>query len=140
MGTEQRRLSSSRRNALKNIIRLIPAVVILATMLSAVSCNNNNGLLPQSGGGGSNSPTATPTAGTGALAFVTNFNDGMVSSFTIDGSGALTPIQAATNGKVGVVDQRGAFVYTAKHTAESNKSMAAARRIGDNSNRIVARF
>ena len=77
MGTEQRRLSSSRRNALKNVIRLIPAVVIMATMLSAVSCNNNNGLLPQdNGGSGSKSPTGTPTAGTGALAFVTKFNDG----------------------------------------------------------------
>src|ERR1700722_6783011 len=82
MGTKQRRLSSSRRNALKNVIRLIPAVVILGTMLSAVSCNNNNGLLPQDNGNGSNTLTASPTAGPGALAFVTNFNDGIVSSFT----------------------------------------------------------
>ncbi len=55
MGTEQRnRLSLSRRNALKNVIRLIPAVVIMVVMLSAVSCNNNNGLLPQDNGGGPN--------------------------------------------------------------------------------------
>ena len=85
MGTEQRnRLSSSRRNALKNVIRLIPAVVIIAAMLNTVSCTNNNGLITPSGSGngGSATPTATSTAGTGALAFVTNFNDGMVSSFT----------------------------------------------------------
>ena len=80
--TQGIRLSFSGRNALKNIIRLIPAVVIMAAMLNTVSCNNNNGLLPQDNGDGSNTPTATPTAGTGALAFVTNFNDGKVSSFT----------------------------------------------------------
>jgi 6-phosphogluconolactonase (cycloisomerase 2 family) len=119
MGTEQRRLFSSRRNALKNVIRLIPAVVILATMISAVSCNNNNGLLPQSGGGGSNSPTATPTAGTGALAFVTNFNDGKVSSFTRN---ILTGVlkqtgqvkAGAKSGPRGVIaSPSGSFLYVA---------------------------
>ena len=75
--------SSSGRTAFKNLVRLIPAVVIIAATLNTVSCNNNNGLLPQvHGGGGSKSPTATPTSGAGALAFVTNFNDGKVSSFT----------------------------------------------------------
>ena len=121
MGTEQRRLSSSRRNALKNVIRLIPAVVIMAMMLSAVSCNNNNGLLPQdNGGSGSNCPTGTPTAGTGALAFVTNFNDAMVSSFTrniLTGVLKLTKGQVtagAKNGPRGVIAApSGSFLYVA---------------------------
>jgi 6-phosphogluconolactonase (cycloisomerase 2 family) len=119
MGTEQRRLSSSRRNALKNVIRLIPAVVILATMLSAVSCNNNNGLLPQDNGGGSKSPTATPTAGTGALAFVTNFNDGKVSSFTRNITTGVLKLQGqvkagAKSGPRGVIaSPSGSFLYVA---------------------------
>ena len=118
MGIDQRRLSSSRRNALKNVIRLIPAVVILATMLSAVSCTNNNGLLPQDNG--SNSPTATPTAGTGTLAFVTNFNDGKVSSFTrniLTGALKLTKGQVTAGAKSGprgvVASPSGSFLYVA---------------------------
>jgi DNA-binding beta-propeller fold protein YncE len=120
MGTEQRnRLFSSRRNALKNVIRLIPAVVIMAVMLSAVSCNNNNGLLQQVHGGGSNSPTGTPTAGTGALAFVTNFNDAMVSSFTRNiTTGVLKRTgQVKAGAKMGprgvVASPSGSFLYVA---------------------------
>jgi DNA-binding beta-propeller fold protein YncE len=122
MGTEQRRLSSSRRNALKNIIRLIPAVVILATMLSAVSCNNNNGLLPQDNGNGSNSPTATPTAGTGTLGFVTNFNDGMVSSFTRNTVTGVLKLKSqvtagAKKGPKGVAAApSGSFLYVANNS------------------------
>jgi len=119
MGTEQRRLSSSRRNALKNVIRLIPAVVILATMLNTVSCTNNNGLLPQDNGG-SNSPTATPTAGTGTLAFVTNFNDAKVSSFTRNITTGLLTLHkgqvtaGAKNGPRGVIaSPSGSFLYVA---------------------------
>jgi DNA-binding beta-propeller fold protein YncE len=112
---------SSRGTALRNIIRLIPAVVVIAAILNTVSCNGNHTLFPQvnGGGGGSKSPTATPTAGTGSLAFVTNFNDGMVSSFTRNIiSGALTltgQVKAGANqGPRGVVaSPNGNFLYVA---------------------------
>jgi len=118
---QRNRLSSSRRTTLKNVIRLIPSVVIMAAILNTVSCRNNNGLLPQvSGGGGSSTPTAVPTAGTGALAFVTNFNDGKVSSFrrnTTTGALTLTNPQVtagANNGPRGVVaSPNGNFLYVA---------------------------
>ena len=80
MATEQRiGFSLSRRAALGNVIRLIPALVITVAMLVTFSCNSSGLLDPVSDSG---SPTATPTSGTGALAFVTNFNDAKVSSFT----------------------------------------------------------
>ena len=116
------RLGSSRGTALRNIIRLIPAVVVIAATLNTVSCTGNHTLFPQSngGGGGSKSPTATPTTGTGSLAFVTNFNDGMVSSFTRNPtSGALTltnpQVKAGANhGPRGVVaSPNGNFLYVA---------------------------
>jgi DNA-binding beta-propeller fold protein YncE len=116
------RVGSSRGTALRNIIRLIPAVVILAVTLNTVSCNSNHGLFPEvhGGGGGSHTPTSTPTAGTGSLAFVTNFNDGMVSSFTRNtASGALTltnpQVKAGANqGPRGVVaSPNGNFLYVA---------------------------
>jgi 6-phosphogluconolactonase (cycloisomerase 2 family) len=109
--------ASSRRAAFKNLVRLIPAVVILAATLNTVSCKNNNGLISQ--GGGSNSPTATPTSGTGALAFVTNFNDGKVSSFTRNTStGVLTHTGQVTagakSGPRGVIaSPSGSFLYVA---------------------------
>jgi 6-phosphogluconolactonase (cycloisomerase 2 family) len=116
------RLGSSRGTALRNIIRLIPAVVVIAATLNTVSCNGNT-IFPQvhgGGGGGSKSPTATATAGTGSLAFVTNFNDGKVSSFTRNiSTGALTltnpQVKAgAKNGPRGVVaSPNGNFLYVA---------------------------
>jgi DNA-binding beta-propeller fold protein YncE len=116
---EMRRLSPG-RSALRNIIRLIPAVVILAATLDMVSCNNNNGLFPQvHGGGGSHTPTATPTTGTGALAFVTNFNDGMVSSFTRNTTTGVLKLKGqvtagAKKGPRGVVAApSGSFLYVA---------------------------
>jgi 6-phosphogluconolactonase (cycloisomerase 2 family) len=117
------RLGSSRGTALRNIIRLIPAVVVIAATLNTVSCTGNHTLFPTvhgGGGGGSKTPTATPTAGTGALAFVTNFNDGKVSSFTRNTTtGALTltnpQVKAgAKNGPRGVVaSPNGHFLYVA---------------------------
>jgi DNA-binding beta-propeller fold protein YncE len=109
--------SSSRRAAFKNLVRLIPAIVILAATLNTVSCKNGNGLFSQGGGG--NSPTASPTAGTGALAFVTNFNDGKVSSFTRNTStgvlkhtGQVTA--GAKSGPRGVIAApSGSFLYVA---------------------------
>jgi 6-phosphogluconolactonase len=67
------------RTILKNFIRLLPAAVLIATMINTVSCNTG-GLLTLAGNSGS--PTPTPTPGTGALGFVSNFADGKVASFT----------------------------------------------------------
>jgi 6-phosphogluconolactonase (cycloisomerase 2 family) len=127
MATERRnRLSPSWRNALKNVIRLIPAVVIIAAMLNTVSCNNNNGLLTPDNGNGSATPTATATAGTGALAFVTNFNDGMVSSFTrkttsgvLKRTGQVTA--GAKKGPKGLVasPSNGSFLYVANNADDN---------------------
>lgn len=126
MATERRnRLSPSWRNALKNVIRLIPAVVIIAAMLNTVSCNNNNGLLTPDNGNGSATPTATATAGTGALAFVTNFNDGMVSSFTRNTkNGKLTHTGQVTAGAKGgpkgvVASPNGSFLYVANNNDDN---------------------
>ncbi len=119
------RLGSSRGTALRNIIRLIPAVVVIAATLNTVSCNGNHTLFPQTNGGGggghgSKSPTGTPTVGTGSLAFVTNFNDGMVSSFTrVPATGVLTLTNpqvtaGANHGPRGVVaSPNGNFLYVA---------------------------
>lgn len=117
MAIEQsNRLSPSGRYALKNIIRLIPAVVIVAALLNTVSCGN--GLLDPVNSG-SATPTSTSTAGTGALAFVTNFNDGMVSSFTrniktgvLKRTGQVTA--GAKKGPRGVIAApSGSFLYVA---------------------------
>ena len=121
MAVPQRiRLASSRSTALRNIVRLIPAVVIIAATLNTVSCNSNSGLFPEvHGGGGSKTPTSTATAGTGSLAFVTNFNDGKVSSFTRNiTTGALTHTgqtkAGAKNGPRGVIaSPNGDFLYVA---------------------------
>jgi 6-phosphogluconolactonase (cycloisomerase 2 family) len=93
-------LPSKRRIAFKNIVRLIPALVIIAATLNTVSCNSSGLLTPVSSN--STTPTSTPTAGTGALAFVTNFNDGKVSSFT-------------RNTTTGVLKRTGQFTAGAKH-------------------------
>jgi 6-phosphogluconolactonase len=128
MATERNRLSSSRRNTIKNIIRLIPAVVMIAALLNTASCNSNNGLFPQvHGGGGSKTPTSTPTAGTGALAFVTNFNDGKVSSFKRNPTtGALTLTKpqvtaGAKKGPKGLVASpgNGSFLYVANNADDN---------------------
>jgi|GEM_PF-472450 len=117
MATEQgRRPSFYRRTALKNIVRLIPTVGILAAMLNVLSCGSSGLLSPA---GSSGSPTATPTTGTGTLAFVTNYNDGKVSSFTRNTTtGVLTRTGQVTAGaKTGprgvVASPSGAFLYVA---------------------------
>jgi DNA-binding beta-propeller fold protein YncE len=113
------RRSWSGRIALKNIIRLIPAVVILAATLNTVSCGNSGLLTPVNSG--SNTPTATPTTGTGALAFVTNFNDGMVSSFTRNTTTGVLKLKSqmtagAKKGPKGVVAApSGSFLYVANN-------------------------
>ena len=116
-----RQSTVSRRDeiALKNIIRLIPAVVIMAVMLNTVSCGQQWTALRRSAAAVPTTPTATPTAGTGALAFVTNFNDGKVSSFTRNTkTGALKRTGQVTAGaKKGprgvIAAPSGSFLYVA---------------------------
>ncbi len=115
MATAQdRRPSLSSRTALKNIVRLIPVAVILAAMLNVLSCGEG-GLLSSDNNSGS--PTATPTTGTGTLAFVTNYKDGKVSSFTRNTTtGVLTltgqVAAGAKSGPRGLVSTSG-FLYVA---------------------------
>jgi 6-phosphogluconolactonase (cycloisomerase 2 family) len=105
----------SRRAALKNIVRLIPAVVIIAAMLDTFSCGSSGLLQPANSG----SASGTPTPGTGALAFVTNFNDGKVSSFTRNTTtGALKHTGQVTAGKKSgprgvIATPNGLFLYVA---------------------------
>ncbi len=105
MATEQgSRLSFCGRTTLGNIVRLIPALVIIAATLNTLSCGSSGLLSPA----GSGSPTAIPTTGTGALAFVTNYNDGKVSSFTRNiTTGALKHTGQVTAGKKGKSGPRG---------------------------------
>ena len=119
------RRPSSGRTVFKNIVRVFPALVIIAATINTVSCKNNNGLLQQTGGGGGATasgsliPTSTPTAAAAALAFVTNFNDAQVSSFTRNTStGALTHTGQVTagakHGPRGVIAApSGNFLYVA---------------------------
>jgi DNA-binding beta-propeller fold protein YncE len=121
MPTDQR-IGFSTRSTFKNIVRLIPAVVIIAVTLNTLSCGSNGLLQPANS---SNSPTSTPTAGTGQLAFVTNFNDGKVSSFTrntttgvLKRSGQVTA--GAKKGPKGVVAApSGSFLYVANNSDDN---------------------
>jgi 6-phosphogluconolactonase (cycloisomerase 2 family) len=119
MATEQdirlsRRSGFSARTAFKNIVLLIPAVAIIAATLNTLSCGSPGLLTPVSS---STSPTATPTSTAGTLAYVTNYNDGKVSSFTRNTTtGALKHTGQVTAGKKkgprGVVAS-GHFLYVA---------------------------
>jgi 6-phosphogluconolactonase (cycloisomerase 2 family) len=121
MATAQR-IRLSRRATLKNILRLIPAIVIIAVTLNTLSCGTPGLLDPVNG---SNSPTATPTSGTGALAFVTNFKAGNVTSFTRNTTtGVLkrTGVVAAgaASGPKGIVAApSGDFVYVANNADDN---------------------
>lgn len=117
MATEQRiGFSLSRRTALGNALRLIPALVIMVAMLVTYSCDSPGLLDPISDSG---SPTATPTSGSGTLAFVTNFNDAKVSSFTRNTTtGALKHTGQVVAGKKSgprglVATPNGQFLYVA---------------------------
>lgn len=107
------------RIALKHVFLLIPAVVIMAVTLNTVSCGNSGLLTPVNSD--SNTPTATPTTGTGALAFVTNFKDGMVSSFTRNITTGVLKLRSqvtagAKSGPKGVVAApSGSFLYVANN-------------------------
>jgi len=126
MATEQdirlsTRSAPARRAALKNIVRLIPAVVLIAATLNTLSCGDR-GLL---GANDLGSATAAPTTGTGALAFVTNYKDGKVSSFTRNTTtGVLKYTGQVTAGtKAGpkgvVAAPSGSFLYVA-NSADDN--------------------
>ena len=117
-------MSSTRLAAFRNIVLLIPAVVIMAATLNTMSCKSGGGgLLPTAGG--SHTPTSSPTAGTGALAFVTNFNDGKVSSFTRNTTtGALKRTgQVMAGAKMGpkgvVASANGNFLYVANRADDN---------------------
>ena len=109
------------RIALWNVFLLIPAVVIMAVTLNTVSCSNNGLLHQVHGGSGSQTPTATPTTGTGALAFVTNFTDAKVSSFTRNLTTGVLKLKSqvtagAKKGPKGVVAApSGSFLYVANN-------------------------
>ncbi|HYL59564.1 MAG TPA: beta-propeller fold lactonase family protein [Candidatus Acidoferrales bacterium] len=111
------------RNVLRNAIRMIPVVVLPALMLATYSCGN--GLFPEVGSSSSGNATGSPTPGTGALAFVTNFNAGTLSSFTRNTTtGALkrtgTTSAGAKKGPKGVVAAvAGGFLYAA-NVADDN--------------------
>src|SRR5271168_3591910 len=100
----ERSVLAQRATILKNFVRVIPAVVILAATLNTLSCRTSG--IGGSSSSSSASPTSTSTA-VGTLAFVTNFNDGKVSSFTRNTTtGVLThtgQVTTAKNGPRGVV-------------------------------------
>ncbi len=85
-------------------------------MLVTYSCGSPGLLDPISDNG---SPTATPTSGSGTLAFVTNFNDAKVSSFTRNTTtGALKHTGQVVAGKKSgprgvVATPNGEFLYVA---------------------------
>lgn len=89
----------------------------MAATLNTLSCGSGGLLTPVDSG--STTPTSTPTTGTGALAFVTNFNDGKVSSFKRNTTtGVLTHsgqvLVGAKKGPRGVVAApSGSFLYVA---------------------------
>ena len=110
------------RNVLKNIIRLIPVAVLMAATLDTVSCGGH-GLFGAATSSASSS--ASPSPGSGALAFVTNFNDGKVASFTRNTASGLlkrtsTTQAGAKKGPKSVVSaSSGSFLYVA-NVADDN--------------------
>jgi 6-phosphogluconolactonase (cycloisomerase 2 family) len=104
---------------LTRVIYLVPAFVVSAMIMGTLSCRTTGS------GGSSNSATATATPGTGALAFVTNFNDGKVSSFTRNTSTGVLKRTAQTTagakkGPKGVVAApSGSFLYVANNSDDN---------------------
>ena len=107
------------RITLANVVRLVPAVLILAVTLSAASCNGSGGGLF---GEASSTPTSTVTPGNGGLAWVTTFASGNVSSFTRNTTtGVLkrtgTVAAGAKNGPTSVVAApSNSFVYVVNNS------------------------
>ncbi len=116
----RRDIGSLDRTIIKNIVRLTPAAVLMAATLNSASCGKAS-IFQQTGGGSSSS--ATPTPATGALAFVTNFTDGKVSSFTRNTTtGVLkreSQIKAgASGGPKGLIASKG-FLYVANNADDN---------------------
>lgn len=66
------------RSTLTSLIRLVLGASLIAATISTISCHTS-GLL---GADGSAASSATPTPGSGALGFVSNFAAGNIASFT----------------------------------------------------------
>lgn len=129
----------------KNLIRMIPAAILMGLTLNSLSCGKVS-LFSQSSS--SNTPTATPTSSVttsptatptasptlarsarstpspaGSLAFVTNFADARISSFTRNpATGALTLagtiVAGAGNGPKGLVASNN-FLYVANNADDN---------------------
>ena len=82
------------RSILKNLIRMVPAIVAIAATIYTISCGAPGLGLGEPGSGAASS--ATPTPGTGALAFVSNFTAGNVASFTRNTSTGILKRTAIT--------------------------------------------
>jgi 6-phosphogluconolactonase (cycloisomerase 2 family) len=111
------------RSVLKYFIPIVPAVMLIAATIN-MSCNTS-GLPNLVTNSGSATPTSTSTAGTGSLAFVSNFGAGNVASFTRNTTtGALTRTATiaagAKSGPKGLgLASGGGFLYVANR-ADNN--------------------
>jgi 6-phosphogluconolactonase (cycloisomerase 2 family) len=109
---------------LRNLVMLMPALLVMAVTLDTASCGSG-GLLQPATSSGTASPTGTATTNAGAFAFVTNFNDAKVSTLTrntttgvLKHSGAV--LAGAKKGPHGlVVAPSNAFLYVA-NVADDN--------------------
>jgi 6-phosphogluconolactonase (cycloisomerase 2 family) len=113
------------RTILKNVIRIFPAIILIAAMINTMSCGNTGGFLSIATNTGSGTPTSTSTAGTGSFAFVSNFAAGKVASFTRHTkSGVLTrtatTAAGAKSGPEGMaVVSSGQFLYVANRADDN---------------------
>jgi 6-phosphogluconolactonase (cycloisomerase 2 family) len=113
------------RSILKSLIRIVPAVVAITATIYTISCGTPGLGLGEPGSGAASS--ATPTPGTGALAFVSNFTAGNVASFTRNTTTGLlkrTAITAAgkKSGPRGLAVSPGAaagFLYVANRADDN---------------------
>jgi 6-phosphogluconolactonase (cycloisomerase 2 family) len=105
------------RSVLKYFVPMVPAVMLIAATIN-MSCNTS-GLPNLVTNSGSATPTSTSTAGTGAVAFVSNFGAGNVASFTRNTSTGIlkrtaTTTAGAKNGPKGLaLGPGGSFLYVA---------------------------
>jgi DNA-binding beta-propeller fold protein YncE len=114
------------RSAIASALKLAPALVLSAILIGAAACGGH-GIFGDptptpaggggGGGGGGGSGSATPTPS--GFAYVTNFNDGLVSEFSRNTStGALTlkgtVKGGSANGPMGIaLDPSDSFVFVA---------------------------